>query len=205
MDSRLRSLLVAILHRCGSLPRTNLVKLVYLVDWEYAKRYGQTYTGLRYLFHHFGPFAMEIVEAASDYEYGFAVMPHHSQHGRTSYIHGLSDHTLSDRTSLPSEVWYTIDIVLERVPYHDLEGLLDHVYSTDPMHTARRGEVLDMTKGPESDSRNRLEKLRKLAEQRRRMKHTAGMAKGDAEHLDRSARELMGQQVLSDGNEETND
>lgn len=43
----------------GSLSRTKLVKLLYLIDVEYYRRYRETLTGWQWRFHHYGPYAFE--------------------------------------------------------------------------------------------------------------------------------------------------
>ena len=44
------------------LTKTKLMKLIFLVDYEYYKRHGRTFTGSTYIKYFYGPFSMEIVE-----------------------------------------------------------------------------------------------------------------------------------------------
>ena len=44
----------------GSVGRTALMKLVYLVDVEHYRQYGKQATGLKWRFHHYGPYADEL-------------------------------------------------------------------------------------------------------------------------------------------------
>ena len=44
----------------GSIGRTALTELVYLVDVEHCRQYGKPATGLKWWFHHYGPYAAEL-------------------------------------------------------------------------------------------------------------------------------------------------
>ncbi len=201
MNERLRQLLVAILGRCGSLSRTNLMKLVYLIDWEYAKRNGRTYTGLEYTFYHYGPFAAEVTQIASSAELGFHVVPYLSYGGNMGYSHSLLDPNLDDVVGLPSEVWYTVDKVFSQVDHRNLEELLEYVYSTEPMQSANRGEVLNMTKGIENDIRRR-RLVRQARVNERRTRSATTLHPDDARELDDETRAVIYAQPLFDDAEE---
>ena len=65
MGDKLRDVIYYLTSRLGVIEsRTKLVKLLYLSDVEAKERLGRTITGLRYIYHFYGPYAPEIIEKA---------------------------------------------------------------------------------------------------------------------------------------------
>ncbi|MCL5957820.1 MAG: Panacea domain-containing protein [Chloroflexi bacterium] len=56
----IRYILLRVREEEGNLGKTKLIKLLYLVDVEYYRRYEKTLTGLQWRFHHYGPYAAEL-------------------------------------------------------------------------------------------------------------------------------------------------
>ncbi len=50
----------------SELSKTRLTKLVYLADWEAAKRKGRQVTDIEWYFHNFGPYVDDVIEAVQE-------------------------------------------------------------------------------------------------------------------------------------------
>jgi len=131
----------------ASFAYTKVVKLLYLIDVEYCRSVGRTLTGLRWTFHHFGPWDDQLR----------AVL-----HG---HVEGIEPVEVFTSKGFQATTWRVIDapdpdivfkrplerLVVDRVlnAWGDFETniVLDHVYrDTEPMHSARFGEELDFGK-----------------------------------------------------------
>ena len=125
----------------------HLIKYVYLADIAYAARNdGETYTGLPWKFHHFGPWAVECYQR---------IEPALAAIGATQRIvesreyndfvrWSVDDDQLFDR--LGNQLDLTIMGAIQenmRIFGTDTYGLLDFVYKTAPMLSAAPGESLD--------------------------------------------------------------
>lgn len=138
----------------GFIGRTALTKLVYLVDVEHCRRYGKQATGLKWRFHHYGPYAAELDEdvrasglyvdedvfsgkvgnrPVSGYRYRRA--------GDWQEIHRAFN------SRYDASVKRCVDNVVEQWGLDSLPKILDYVYfETEPMQDAKRGEYLDFSK-----------------------------------------------------------
>ena len=130
----------------GTLNKTALVKLVYLVEVEYWRRHGRSVTGLEWRFHHYGPYSVELDREIDD-------NPLFQVFGGRRSGYGFS----------PSREWKEIqaafnmnyepvvekiaDDVVKQWGLETLETILEYVYfETEPMQEAQRGEILDFSK-----------------------------------------------------------
>lgn len=125
----------------------HLLKYLYLADLAHAKaRGGESYTGVDWRFHKFGPWA---VEAFQQIEPAMA----HLRAGCRQFASGYRDDTL--RWHLPAD---QLELREARLPLEversvagavrafgsDTSALLHHVYRTPPMLRARPGDRLDL-------------------------------------------------------------
>ena len=130
----------------GTLNKTALVKLVYLVEVEYWRRYGRSVTGLEWRFHHYGPYCAELDREMED-------NPLFQVFGGRNSGYGFS----------PSREWRQIeaafnthyepvvkniaDGVVKKWGLEELGTILEYVYfETEPMQEAQRGEILDFSR-----------------------------------------------------------
>lgn len=144
-DPDLRSLIAYIVARARdrdvTLNQTKLVKLLYLIDVERAASARPSLTGLRWVFFHYGPYALELPETLEKME-GSEVIVGQWQ-GAKLYRAAPNAPTGED---WPSGTRSLVDSVLKRYAGMELNELLDFVYfHTAPMRGAVRGEPLDMT------------------------------------------------------------
>lgn len=147
-NPKLLSLIGAICTRVkekeGYLTKTKLIKYLYLIDIEYYKKFGTTFSGYNWIFYEFGPWAYE-------YNGTFQQMQEHhnfrfSGQGEAVFI------SCYERESLES-VFDSIDLeskarrIIDRWAAEPLGELLNYVYfDTDPMEGAERHKRLDFEK-----------------------------------------------------------
>ena len=133
------------------LGRTQLMKLLYLADYEARRYLGRPISGLDYMWHHFGPYDDRLLTAVDTLEKCGVI-----QQDQITYPTGQKG--FQYRPAGKSAVTHTLEpIELEILrfvctSYRDvkLRALLsDVVYETEPMQDAKkknaRGEKLDMT------------------------------------------------------------
>ena len=130
----------------GTLSKTALVKLVYLVEVEYWRRYGKSLTGLQWRFHHYGPHSAQLDREIDD-NHLFQV--HGSR--RTGYGFSSSpdwrEAEAAFNKSYEPAVKNIADNVAGQWGLESLETILEYVYfETEPMQGAERGEILDFSK-----------------------------------------------------------
>lgn len=126
----------------------HLIKYVYLADLAYAAKHeGETYTGVEWRFHHFGPWSKEVfqrIEPATKrlaaHELTFS-SPRVADDSRMWWVR--DEQTFEDtQRKLPLHVSLAVSRVVREFG-HDTAGLLHFVYRTPPMLHAAPGEVLD--------------------------------------------------------------
>ena len=135
----------------------HLVKHVYLADLAYADRHGgTTYTGTRWRFHHFGPWAVEVFNRIETVvqETGAEERRFQSRFTDDFIRWTLSDEKLAERLddALPLEVSRAVRNAVHEFGT-DTSGLLHDVYLTRPMLRAAPGEELDFSLDPEEPER----------------------------------------------------
>ena len=136
--------------RQRQLGRIHLLKYAYLADVAHAVRnVGNTYSGVEWRFHHFGPWNEEAFE-----EINPALLSISASESRykSQYEHDFVRYRLETRDAediarksaddLPLVVFTSIS---QAVHEHgsDTADLLRHVYLTKPMLAARPGDILD--------------------------------------------------------------
>jgi hypothetical protein len=127
----------------------HLVKYVYLADMDYAKyNEGQTYTGIEWKFHHFGPWSPTVfnqIEVALT-PFGAVKKSFPSKFSDDDCIRWsmpFDEATFGElRKALPMEIRHAVPDYVEKYR-DDTTSLLHFVYATRPMLHAAPGEVLD--------------------------------------------------------------
>lgn len=148
----LTSYMVGQIQERGGRPiKTQLVKLLYLLDLDFYKRYSRTVTQLAWEYYHHGPYAAKVDRILAKLpdidESGFT-----SRAGRKGYAYTFRSDSGLERTEhqlvelFGQSVKHVVDRVLDRWALEDLWVLLDHVYfETEPMENAHRGQTLDFS------------------------------------------------------------
>jgi hypothetical protein len=124
----------------------HLLKYGYLADMAYAQRHeGETFTGAPWRFHHFGPWAPQVLERIEPAlaAIGATKRTFSSPRYDDFVRYAQTDERLLDKlqTRLPGEVLSAIRSSVHEFG-SDTESLLRHVYQTLPMVHAAPGELL---------------------------------------------------------------
>ena len=161
----------------------HLIKYVYLADMEYAKfNEGQTYTGLDWKFHHFGPWSVAAFQQIEDAMQliGAEKRTFHSNYGSEDCVRWKisSDEKTFNQLGkgLPMAVRHAVPNYVGKYR-DDTTSLLHFVYATRPMLRAAPGEYLDFQVMPEPAKEKREEFTPYLARisNKKRKKLKAGM------------------------------
>ncbi len=133
----------------------HLIKYVYLADMDYAKYHdGQTYTGIDWKFHNFGPWSTTVFN-----QIDVALKPFGAERRTFQSIYGDDDCIrwrmvfdeatyLKLRKELPVAIKHAVPSYVETYKA-DTTSLLHFVYATRPMLHAAPGELLDFSLMPE--------------------------------------------------------
>jgi len=125
--------------------RTQVAKLLYLVDVEYYRYYRKTISELPWKFLHYGPYAIEIeplLPKLDVYEHEVITQ---KQYKAFIYKGG----NVEDANQLAPSLRIMMDGILDDWGGQSLHKLLDHVYfETEPMAKATRGHLLDFSTIP---------------------------------------------------------
>lgn len=126
--------------------RTMLVKLVYLGDVEFCRRYARKMTGLDYLHFHYGPFSWTIPDTAEELvaKKLLTIISTTNVYGDPTIIYQSAEEkpSLNALDSYCSDVVHAVNTKFSRFTFTQL---LDYVYSTPPMTGVPPGEIIDFT------------------------------------------------------------
>ncbi|WJJ93982.1 Panacea domain-containing protein [Neopusillimonas aromaticivorans] len=135
------------------LSNARVTKMVYLADWEYARRYGRQLTDIHWNFNHYGPFVNDVIQAANtDPLMRIEQAVNYYGSPKTLLVYCGPE-------QIPGELGEHARQVLDGV-IHETAGLtfrpfIEHVYSTYPIRTADRYEYLDLVQSAEQEGRRR--------------------------------------------------
>jgi len=129
-----------------SIGKTQLVKLLYLIEVEYYRVNGSRLTDLPWLFYHYGPYAFELQEILQEPE--FAQTLWETKKGNQYTIMKVAEQSVSyGRYIKDTKTSLLIKKIVGQWASKPLEELLDYVYfETEPMQAIeKRGDLLDFT------------------------------------------------------------
>ena len=135
-----------------SVGKTQLVKLLYLAEVEHYGNTGQRLTDLKWLFYHYGPYALELDKILAQPE--FEKTEIRTQGNKDFILFRVAERMTPYEQKMDPKVSLLIKKIVGQWKDKPLEELLDHVYfETEPMETVKqRGDVLDFsTIKPESE------------------------------------------------------
>lgn len=140
--------------RNGVVGRTSLMKLVYLVDVEHCRRFGKQATGLKWRFHHYGPYTHELDPAINPFgnylderEFTWTAKDEKASGYRYTQREDWREIETAFNANYSAPIKRSVDNVIERWGLESLHTILDYVYfETEPMQGAKRGEYLDFSK-----------------------------------------------------------
>ena len=128
----------------------HLIKYVYLADLLYSQRHdGETYTGTPWIFYHFGPYSIEVLNRVEPvaHELGANEKRQPSQYKDGEWVRWCIDDELlfeELERGLPLEIAVGLPGIVKQFG-GDTYTLLNHVYLTDPILRAAPNEPLDFT------------------------------------------------------------
>lgn len=141
-----------------SLGPIHLVKYVYLADLIYAERKGDTFTGVEWKFHNFGPWSLEVF---SRIDPALAAIGAERKALPSSFSDDDYYRYSLNRETDPESFGKDLPIVISgriKQLVHlftaDTPTLLNHVYLTKPMLSAAPGESLDFSLVYETSSKD---------------------------------------------------
>lgn len=126
----------------------HLIKYVYLADLAFAEHHqGKTLTGVRWQFHKFGPWSQEVnarIEGALNQIYATR-MEFKSDYGKDDWYRWCiecGDLLEEKERQVPLMARLRLSKEISKFS-NDTPSLLDHVYKTEPMLSAKPGEYLN--------------------------------------------------------------
>jgi hypothetical protein len=135
-----------------SLGPIHFIKYVYLVDMEYAKYHdGKTFTGINWLFHHFGPWSNDVNNAIEPALQAINAVKKTipSDYSEDDYIRwSLRNDEIAKRTEVEAELSIELTSIIKRYVHKfnsNTSALLCFVYATLPILNAAPGEILDFS------------------------------------------------------------
>jgi hypothetical protein len=136
-----------------SLGKTHLVKILYLTEVEYYRQQMERLTSLRWLFYHFGPYAIELETILADREFEKTEIK--TQTDKDFILFKVNESKSEYKPKVDSKLSLLIKKIVGQWGNKSLEELLDYVYfETEPMESVKqRGDVLDFdTIKPQAES-----------------------------------------------------
>jgi len=129
--------------------RIEVLKLVYLVDIEHYKKYGERYSELNYIFYNHGPWDKsfhDVLEYMGETE--ISESPMRSQDGRDFYLYATTVNPTRNDAGLSQEVSEILENIFYIYKHSELSQMLEVVYTQEPMASTERGDKIDMSKLP---------------------------------------------------------
>ncbi len=161
MNNKLSSLIYLIIKKASYLGKTKLVKLIYLMDYEHFKAFGNSITKIDYFYYHYGPYSDEISKYINELGKSKIILETRnisSFTGRVFCTYCTLGGFEYDKYLGADEI-DTANYILQKYGNEQLEILLDITYDTVPMKNVKsQGDHLKF----ENEDKNMLKNLRKL-------------------------------------------
>ncbi|MDU5989493.1 MAG: Panacea domain-containing protein [Anaerococcus vaginalis] len=149
MKTKLRNVLLYIVKNYpygDDLTKTRITKLVYLIDWEYTKKYGKQMTEISWYFDHYGPYVSDVLDEA-DEDKTVSIQSTFSNFGTIKYIvRPKHDKDLIHYEGLDVSEIEVINEVFENTKMLSWNQFINYVYDTPPIKESRKYSHLDLTK-----------------------------------------------------------
>lgn len=149
MKTKLRNVLLYIVKNYpygDDLTKTRITKLVYLIDWEYTKKYGKQMTEISWYFDHYGPYVSDVLDEA-DEDKTVSIQSTFSNFGTIKYIvRPKYDKELIHYECLDISEIEVINEVFENTKMLSWNQFINYVYDTPPIKESGKYSYLDLTK-----------------------------------------------------------
>lgn len=142
--------------------RIEVLKLLYLLDVDYYKRFGECYSEMDYMFYNHGPWTQEFHQTL-DYmkENEIAESQQQTKDGRDYYLYSVTAKTPRETIDIDQDALEILSNIFFIYKHSELTEMLNIVYTEEPMASTNRGELIDMSKVVLS-SRKKREQYRQL-------------------------------------------
>jgi len=156
--------------------RTELIKLLYLADLEYYKNYGKKYSELKYIYYKRGPWTSQfhqLLEYMKDEE--IIETKNKTENGEIFFIYSITNKLPRHDVNLEDDINTIMLNNLFIYSESNLTQILEVVYTTEPMISTKRDDLIDFSKVPlhirnkrlqyKEKRKKQLEKISKLQNQ----------------------------------------
>jgi len=123
------------------LSKARLTKMVYLADWEYAKKYKKQITDIQWYFHNYGPFVDDVFEAALNSSY-LNIINSINMYGDEKTIINLSGKPFN--IQIEDNIYNIIEDVIYSTKDLNWNEFIGYVYDTFPIKQQDRYIDLDL-------------------------------------------------------------
>ena len=123
------------------LSNARLTKMVYLADWESAKRRGHQTTPIQWVFNHYGPFVYDVLDTARR-DPQLRVEDCENMYGDKKTVVSVAG--TPDYEQLSDDEKRILDRVIETTKDLRWDDFIEAVYSTYPIRARDRYEKLDL-------------------------------------------------------------
>lgn len=127
------------------LNKTRLTKLVYLVDWEMAKKYNKSCSGIKWYFDNYGPYVQDVMNTAMSDEQ-IKINEEISHYGGIKYIFQLVEENSHKFKYLSKEELEVINGVIDETKDMTFNNFINYVYNTPPVIKTPKYQSLDLIK-----------------------------------------------------------
>lgn len=149
MNQKLRSVMRYIVKNYpypDDLTKTRITKLVYLIDWENVKKYGNQMTSIEWYFDHYGPYVSDVLDEA-DEDKNISIKSTISNFGTVKYIvRPKKDKNELTYDDLSENDMNIINKVIKDTKDYYWNEFINYVYETEPIKNSTKYQRLDLKK-----------------------------------------------------------
>jgi arsenite-activated ATPase arsA len=128
------------------LTKTRITKLVYLIDWENVKKYGNQMTSIEWYFDHYGPYVSDVLDEA-DEDKNISIKSTISNFGTVKYIvRPKKDKNELTYDDLSENDMNIINKVIKDTKDYYWNEFINYVYETEPIKNSTKYQRLDLKK-----------------------------------------------------------
>lgn len=145
MNRKLCSLIYYLIKSVPNLNNTKIVKLIYLSDYHFYKYFGNSITGIVYKYHYHGPFSKSIYDCIDELVQNNIIKKSKNISFwklRTYYLYSILDN-YEFKKNLTSQEMDILEYIISEYGKLDYEELKNISYKTEPMISAKRGDILN--------------------------------------------------------------
>jgi len=127
--------------------RIEVLKLTYLIDVEYYKKFGEKYSELDYVYYNYGPWDRafhQIIAYMAEVEISEFKMQ--TQDEKDFYLYTTTGKTPRNDIRLNPEISEILEKIFFVYKHSQLGQMLKIVYTEEPMASTKQGECIDMSK-----------------------------------------------------------